>query len=127
MDCVDALFDYTNYKHFYNQNIILDDNYLYDNKYSSSINLIKGRPVGSTLYFTESNGQLVYPSNHATIVGSTKTMIDKLIYKGTQNDGSQPIQDPKDRDEHPTLAFSTASVAGSDTLNAIYVKREQKK
>ena len=128
VDCNnDTDFDYTNYKQFYNQKIELDDNYLYDNKYSSSINLIKGRPVGSTLYFTESNGQLVYPSNHATIVGSTKTMIDKLIYEGTQNDGTQPLEDPRDRDQHPTLAFSTSSVAGSDTLNAIYVKRDEKK
>ena len=123
----DTTFDYTNYKLFYNQNIEYDDNYLYDTKYSSSIDLIKGRPIGSTLYFTESNGQLVYPANHATIVGSTKTMIDKLIYEGTQNDGSQPVQDPKDRDQFPRLAFSTASVAGSDTLNAIYVKKEQRK
>ena len=128
VDCVnDTTFDYTNYKLFYNQNIEYDDNYLYDTKYSSSIDLIKGRPIGSTLYFTESNGQLVYPANHATIVGSTKTMIDKLIYEGTQNDGSQPVQDPKDRDQFPRLAFSTASVAGSDTLNAIYVKKEQRK
>ena len=54
-------------------------------------------------------------------------MIDKLIYEGTQNDGTQPVQDPKDRDQHPTSSFSTSSVAGSNTLNAIYVKREEKK
>ena len=120
-------FDYMNFRHFYNQTIEFDNSYLYDNKYSSSINLVKGRPVGATLYFTESNGEIVYPANHAFIVGSTKTMIDKLIYEGTQNDGTIAVNDPRGRDGDATKAFNTSSVAGSNTLNAIYVKREQKK
>ena len=127
-DCSNGYnFDYTNYRHFYNQTIDYDDSYIYDNKYSSSINLVKGRPIGATLYFTESNGNLVYPANHASIVGSTKDMMSKLFYEGTQNDGSQPVNDPKGRDGDSTKAFNTSSVAGSNTLNAIYVKREEKK
>ena len=54
-------------------------------------------------------------------------MIDKLIYEGTQNDGTIQVNDPRGRDGDVTKAFNTASVAGSNTLNAIYVKREQKK
>ena len=116
-------FDYTNFRNFYNQSIEYDNNYLYDNKYSSSINLVKGRPIGATLYFTESGGELIYPSNHATIVGSTKTMMSKLFYEGTQNDGSQPVNDPIGRDADSSKAFNTSSVAGSNTTNALYVKR----
>jgi hypothetical protein len=53
--------------------------------------------------------------------------MSKLFYEGTQNDGSQPVNDPKGRDGDSTKAFNTSSVAGSNTLNAIYVKREEKK
>ena len=118
-------FDYTDYRNFFNQRILPDNNYLYDNKYSSSINLIKGRPIGTTLYFTESNGEIIYPSNHAFIVGSSKDFHSKLFYEGTLNDGSQPVDDPRGRDTRSDLAASTASVAGSNTLNALYVQRTE--
>ena len=118
-------FDYTDFRNFFNQRILPDNNYLYDNKYSSSINLIKGRPVGTTLYFTESNGEIIYPSNHAFIVGSSKDFHSKLFYEGTLNDGSQPVDDPRGRDTRSDLAASTASVAGSNTLNALTVQRTE--
>lgn len=118
-------FDYTDFRNFFNQRILPDNNYLYDNKYSSSINLIKGRPVGTTLYFTESNGEIIYPSNHAFIVGSSKDFHSKLFYEGTLNDGSQPVDDPRGRDTRTDLAASTASVAGSNTLNALTVQRTE--
>ena len=118
-------FDYTDYRNFFNQRILPDNNYLYDNKYSSSINLIKGRPIGTTLYFTESNGEIIYPSNHAFIVGSSKDFHSKLFYEGTLNDGSQPVDDPRGRDTRSDLAASTASVAGANTLNALYVQRTE--
>ena len=118
-------FDYTDYRNFFNQRILPDNNYLYDNKYSSSINLIKGRPIGTTLYFTESNGEIIYPSNHAFIVGSSKDFHSKLFYEGTLNDGSQPVDDPRGRDTRSDLAASTASVAGSNTTNALIVQRTE--
>jgi hypothetical protein len=55
---------------------------------------IDGRMVGRTSYFSSSNGELFYPSNHFINARTSKDSIEFLTYKGTQNDGTNPSDDP---------------------------------
>ena len=47
--------------------------------------------VGRTLFFkTDNDGNITYPINHYFKVGTSKDGLTNLIYKGTQNNGSNP-------------------------------------
>ena len=83
-----------------------------------------GRMVGRTrFFFTDTNGNITYPSNHYINARTSKDGLLNLIYKGTQNDGGNPTQDPIKNDPQPSIAAYRISVAGSDTINRIKVDR----
>ena len=50
-------------------------------------------------------------------------VLDNLIYKGTQNDGTNPTTDPLDRDPKRTTSAYTINVGGSDTTKKLKVIR----
>ena len=50
-------------------------------------------------------------------------MLDNLIYKGTQNNGSNPTTDPLDLDPQRTVSAYITDVGGSDTLKKLKVIR----
>ena len=82
---------YTSSIHFKNQTFV-------------SMNEFLGlRPLGTTIEIKYSGSldgkgykfideHFVYPANHIHIVGTTRDSIDRLIYKGTQNGGGDPIE-----------------------------------
>jgi len=49
--------------------------------------------------------------------------LNKLIYKGTQHNGSPPTKDPLGLDTQPTSSAYTINVGGSDTLKKLKVIR----
>ena len=82
-----------------------------------------GRMVGRTRFFSSSNGEIFYPSNHYIHARTSKDGLLNLIYKGTQNDGGNPTKDPIDRDPVPGTPAYIIDIGGSDTLNRIKVDR----
>ena len=60
--------DYTDYKHFWNNEIrndsIVDEEYEYVTLYNNTTSTQTGRPVGKTRFFRDDSGTLSYPSNH---------------------------------------------------------------
>ena len=74
-------------------------------------------------FFTDSDGNITYPSNHYINARTSKDQLLNLIYKGTQNDGGNPTQDPMKNDPQPKIPAYTISVAGSDTVNRIKADR----
>ena len=83
-----------------------------------------GRMVGRTRFFlTDTDGNITYPSNHYINARTSKDQLLKLIYKGTQHDGTNPTQDPIKNDPSPKVSAYTISVAGSDTIRRIKVDR----
>ena len=82
-----------------------------------------GRMVGRTRFFSSSNGEIFYPSNHYIYARTSKDILNKLIYKGTQHNGSPPTKDPLGLDTQPTSSAYTINVGGSDTLKKLKVIR----
>ncbi len=82
-----------------------------------------GRMVGRTRFYSSSNGEIFYPSNHYIHARTSKDALWNLIYKGTQHNGSNPTQDPVDRDPNPKIAAYIIRVGGADTVQRIKVER----
>tara|TARA_B100000131_G_scaffold196784_1_gene189132 strand:- start:4304 stop:9064 length:4761 start_codon:yes stop_codon:yes gene_type:complete len=77
---------------------------------------IDGRMVGRTSYFSSSEGNIHYPSNHYLIARTSKDVLDNLIYKGTQHDGSNPTLDPTNTAPdvyHTQSAYTITSTGGN--------------
>ena len=55
-------------------------------------------------------------------VGTSKDGLINLIYKGTQNDGSNPPQFDPELDVLPSTPAYTINVGGSDTTIGVKVK-----
>jgi len=86
---------------------------------------VDGKMVGRTRFFkTDSDGNITYPSNHYITARTSKDVLDNLIYKGTQHDGSRPTQDPLKLDVFPSSSAYTVNVGGSDTLKKLKVIRD---
>ena len=64
-------------------------------KYSGSIAIAAGKFIDETH---------VYPANHIYIVGSSRDSIDRLIYKGSQNEGGEQLEQEPYVD-HSSAAF----------------------
>ena len=80
--------------------------------------------IGRTRFFrTDTDGNITYPSNHYIYARTSKDVLDNLIYKGTQNDGSFPTTDPLDQDPRRTVPAYTINVGGADTLRKLKVIR----
>ena len=82
-----------------------------------------GRMVGRTRFFSSSNGEIFYPSNHYIHARTSKDALWNLIYRGTQHNGSNPTQDPIDRDPNPKTPAYIIRVGGADTVQRIKVER----
>ena len=82
-----------------------------------------GRMVGRTRFYSSSNGEIFYPSNHYIHARTSKDALLNLIYKGTQHNGSNPTQDPINRDPNPGSAAYIIRVGGADTVQRIKVER----
>ena len=77
--------------------------------------------VGRTRFFSSSNGEIFYPSNHYINARTSKDVLDNLIYKGTQYNGSNATQfDPTDDPQRSVPAYQLL-VGGSDTLTTLQV------
>ena len=77
--------------------------------------------IGRTRFFSSSNGEIFYPSNHYIHARTSKDVLDNLIYKGTQYDGSNATQfDPTDDPQRAVPAYQLL-VGGSDTLTTLKV------
>ena len=79
--------------------------------------------VGRTRFYSSSNGEIFYPSNHYIHARTSKDALWNLIYKGTQHNGSNPTQDPIDRDPNPKTPAYVIRVGGADTVQRIKVER----
>ena len=113
-------------RHFVDQNHV--SNFKYESFFGTGAEVNgapkDGRMVGRTrFFFTDSDGNITYPSNHYINARTSKDQLLNLIYKGTQNDGGAPTQDPIKNDPQPTVSAYVISVAGSDTINRIKVDR----
>ena len=75
------------------------------------------------LFFSSSNGEIFYPINHYFKVGTSKDGLTNLIYKGTQNDGSNPPKFDKELDTKPKTPAYIIKVGGSDTVKKLKVIR----
>ena len=79
--------------------------------------------IGRTRFFSSSNGEIFYPSNHYIYARTSKDVLDNLIYKGTQYSGTNPTTDPLGLDPQRTVSAYTIDVGGSDTLKKLKVIR----
>ena len=79
--------------------------------------------VGRTRFYSSSNGEIFYPSNHFIHARTSKDALWNLIYKGTQHNGTNPTQDPIDRDPNPKTPAYIIRVGGADTVQRIKVER----
>ena len=118
-----------NFKSFRNRHFV-DKNHVSNYKYKSFFGvgagdgaLRDGRMVGRTRFYSSSNGEIFYPSNHYIHARTSKDSLYNLIYKGTQFDGSNPTKDPIDRDPQPKEAAYIINVGGADTVQRIKVER----
>ena len=118
-----------NFRHFFNRQFIdTGSGYTYTSYFGVGSDRTgnapkDGRMVGRTRYFSSSNGEIFYPSNHYIYARTSKDVLDNLIYKGTQNDGSFPTYDPIDEDVFPSSSAYIINVGGSDTLKKLKVIR----
>ena len=113
-----------NFRHFGNRYFVdSGSGFTYDSFFGSGDANVDGRMVGRTLFFSASNGEIFYPINHYFKVGTSKDGLTNLIYKGTQNDGSNPPQFDPELDTSPTISAYTINVGGSDTTKKLKVIR----
>ena len=94
-----------------------------------------GRSIGRTHKFsTASNGDIIYPENHYTQIGTSRQSIRHLIYDGSQNGMTGTDEDnksiylskgewPHKLDLFPTASFYSITVAGADTDTVLRVDR----
>jgi len=111
-----------NHRHFFNRQFVDSGSYTYTSFFEDYAE--NGRMIGRTRFFrTDTDGNITYPSNHYIYARTSKDVLDNLIYKGTQNDGSFPTTDPLDQDPKRTVPAYTINVGGSDTLKKLKVIR----
>jgi len=110
-------------RHFIDKNH--PQQYVYNSFFGSDgAGTVAGRMVGRTRFYkTDSSGNITYPSNHYINARTSKDSIQHLTYKGTQNNGSNPTEDPIKNDPQPTTAAYIITVKGSDTVNRLKVER----
>ena len=100
------------FEDFFNRQFIdAGDGYSYSTLHQPNPT-IDGRMVGRTSYFSSSEGNIYYPSNHFINARTSKDVLNNLIYKGTQHDGSNPTQDPTNLDPQHTSSAYVFSVSG---------------
>ena len=114
-----------NFRHFGNRYYVdSGEGYTYNSFFGSDDATVDGRMVGRTLFFkTDDDGNITYPINHFFKVGTSKDGLINLIYKGTQNDGSNPPQFDPELDTSPKIPAYTINVGGSDTTKKLKVIR----
>ena len=114
-----------NFRHFGNRYYVdSGSGYTYNSFFGSDDATEDGRMVGRTLFFkSDGSGNITYPINHYFKVGTSKDGLTNLIYKGTQNDGSNPPQFDSELDTSPTISAYTINVGGSDTTKKLKVIR----
>jgi hypothetical protein len=114
-----------NFRHFGNRYYVdSGSGYTYNSYFGSDDATVDGRMVGRTLFFkTDSDGNITYPINHYFKVGTSKDGLTNLIYKGTQNDGSNPSYFDSILDVSPTIPAYIINVGGSDTTTTMKVLR----
>ena len=114
-----------NFRHFGNRYFVdVGEGYTYNSFFGSDDATEDGRMVGRTLFFkSDGSGNITYPINHYFKVGTSKDGLTKLIYKGTQNDGSNPPQFDPELDVSPTIPAYAINVGGSDTTRKLKVIR----
>ena len=114
-----------NFRHFGNRYYVdSGSGYTYSSFFGSDDAIVNGRMVGRTLFFkTDDDGNITYPINHFFKVGTSKDGLINLIYKGTQNDGSNPPQFDSELDVLPSTPAYTINVGGSDTTKKLKVIR----
>ncbi len=116
-----------NFRHFGNRYYVdSGEGYTYNSFFGSGSGnfTVDGRMVGRTLFFkSDTDGNITYPINHYFKVGTSKDMLTNLIYKGTQNDGSNPPNFDKELDTSPKISAYTINVGGSDTVKKLKVIR----
>ena len=115
---------HTNFRHFGNRYYVdSGSGYTYSSFFGDDDATVDGRMVGRTLFFSSSNGDIFYPINHYFKVGTSKDGLTNLIYKGTQNDGSNPPQFDPELDVSPSIPAYKIKVGGSDTTKKLKVIR----
>ena len=114
-----------NFRHFGNRYYVdSGSGYTYNSYFGSDDATVDGRMVGRTLFFkTDRDGNITYPINHYFKVGTSKDGLTNLIYKGTQNDGSNPSYFDSILDVSPTIPAYIINVGGSDTTTTMKVLR----
>ena len=114
-----------NFRHFGNRYYVdSGSGYTYNSYFGDANATVDGRMVGRTLFFsTDSDGNITYPINHYSKVGTSKDGLNNLIYKGTQNDGSHPPYFDPELDVSPTIPAYAINVGGSDTTRKLKVIR----
>jgi len=114
-----------NFRHFGNRYYVdSGDGYTYNSFFGSDDATVDGRMVGRTLFFkSDGSGNITYPINHYFKVGTSKDGLTNLIYKGTQNNGSNPPQFDPELDTSPKIPAYTINVGGSDTVKKLKVIR----
>jgi len=114
-----------NFRHFGNRYYVdSESGYTYSSFFGSDDATVDGRMVGRTLFFkTDADGNITYPINHYFKVGTSKDGLVNLIYKGTQNNGSNPPQFDPELDTSPKIPAYTINVGGSDTTKKLKVIR----
>ena len=114
-----------NFRHFKNRYYVdSGEGYTYNSFFGSDDATVDGRMVGRTLFFkTDTSGNITYPINHFFKVGTSKDTLVKLIYEGTQHDGSNSQPFDSEYDVLPNSPAYTIDVGGSDTTVGVKVKR----
>jgi len=104
------------FEDFFNRQFIdAGDGYTYSTLHQPNPT-IDGRMVGRTSYFSSSNGEIFYPSNHFINARTSKDVLNNLIYKGTQHDGSNPTLDPTGLDTQHTSSAYVIQSTGENQL-----------
>ena len=114
-----------NFRHFGNRYYVdSGGGYTYTSFFGGPNATVDGRMVGRTLFFkSDGDGNITYPTNHYFKAGTSKDVLTNLIYKGTQNDGSNPPNFDKTLDTSPKIPAYTINVGGSDTKKKLKVIR----
>ena len=114
-----------NFRHFGNRYYVdSGSQFSYNSFFGSDDAKVNGRMVGRTLFFkSDTDGNITYPINHYFKVGTSKDGLTNLIYKGTQNDGSNPTEFDPELDTSPNISAYTINVGGSDTTKKLKVIR----
>jgi len=116
---------HTNFRHFGNRYYVdSGSDHTYNSFFGNDDATVNGRMVGRTLFFkTDTSGNITYPINHYFKVGTSKDGLTNLIYKGTQNNGSNPTYFDPELDTSPSVPAYTINVGGSDTTKKLKVIR----